>query len=467
MPQMPTHLPRGARLPEATWRARHRIVCAALALHLVVLVGYGLFAHDADGPASAGTAIVGLLLLAALSPLGRRARATAATLGLLSCSAVLVQLDHGSAVMHVHYVLAVALAALYEEWSTYLVAVLFVLGEHAVVAALAGGDSIADDREPLRFALVDLVFVLGTSATQLIFWTYVDQARERDHVFRAELAELTRGRSRVQARLRELESTREDLLATVSHEFRTPITAIQGSALTLRKHRARLPDSRVDEMLEAIVANTERLGRLLENMLTAAQARVPDQRAVTDVSRIAHEVAELVESAHARLSPNVVVAVDDGLQARVEPSALHQMLANLLDNAVIHAQTGSHAIVTGAADGDDVVVTIANEAEGVDAQMLAELFEPFTQRDSSSTRAAEGAGVGLYVVRRLVEVSSGSLSVRSQPGWVSVEVRLPSADSPERPPVPDPQDELPVPDPDREQEPATADLTRNGSYVER
>jgi signal transduction histidine kinase len=74
-------------------------------------------------------------------------------------------------------------------------------------------------------------------------------------------------------------------------------------------------------------------------------------------------------------------------------------------------------------------VTVANEAEGVDAQMLADLFEPFTQRDSSSTRAQEGAGVGLYVVRRLVEVSSGSLSVRSQPGWVSIEVRLPRADT--------------------------------------
>jgi signal transduction histidine kinase len=302
-----------------------------------------------------------------------------------------------------------------------------VLAEHLVVAGLAPGRSVADDREPLRYTLVDLVFVLGTTVTQLVFWSYASQSRQRDRAYRDELAELDRGRSTVEARIRELDATREDLLATVSHEFRTPLTAIQGAALTMRKHRHRLPEHRVDEMLDAVVANTERLGRLLENMLTAAEARVPDQRAVSDVASVASEVATLVEQAHAERTPSVVVAIDEGLEARIEGSALHQILANLLDNAIVHAQPGSHAIISAADEADDVVVTVANEAEGVDAQMLADLFEPFTQRDSSSTRAHEGAGVGLYVVRRLVEVSHGSLSVRSQPGWVSVEVRLPRA----------------------------------------
>jgi signal transduction histidine kinase len=432
MQALRSYLPRGGGLPEATWQVRHRVVCAVLALHLVILVGYGLLATHPDGPASAGTGIVAVALgLALTTPLNRRARTLAATLGLLSCSAVLVQLSHGSAVMHVHYVLAVAVTALYEDWTTYLAAIAFVVLGHLLVAGIDPGGAIADDRDPLRSTLVDLVFVLGTSVTQLVFWSYAGQARLRDSLYRTELAELSEGRSTVQARIRQLETTREDLLATVSHEFRTPLTAIQGAAMTMRKHRTRLPEARLDEMLDAVVANTERLGRLLENMLTAAEARAPDRKAVTDVHRVATEVAELVEAAHVRRAPSVVVAVDEGLEARVEGSALHQILANLLDNAIIHAQPGSHAIISGAVEEGDVVVTVANEAEGVDAEMLAELFEPFTQRDSSSTRAQEGAGVGLYVVRRLVEVSLGSLSVRSQPGWVSVEVRLPRA--PEEP----------------------------------
>ncbi|BEP15694.1 hypothetical protein acdb102_40050 [Acidothermaceae bacterium B102] len=421
------YLPQSGRLPVGEWRRRHRLVCAVLALHLVVLVGLDLVPHRGDTGTALGTGAVGLALVVALAPLGRRTRAVAATLGLVSTSAVLVQLSHGAPVTHVHYVLAVAISAVYEDWATCAAAIAFVLGEHLVVAGIDPGLSVADDRDPLRYGLVDFVFVLGTTATQLVFSTYASRARERDRAYRDELAELDRGRSTVEARIRELDATREDLLATVSHEFRTPLTAIQGAALTMRKHRNRLPDHRVDEMLDAVVSNTERLGRLLENMLTAAEARVPDQRAVSDVASVALEVAMLVEQAHAERTPSVVVAIDEGLEARIEGSALHQILANLLDNAIVHAQPGSHAIISAADEADDVVVTVANEAEGVDAQMLADLFEPFTQRDSSSTRSHEGAGVGLYVVRRLVEVSHGSLSVRSQPGWVSIEVRLPRA----------------------------------------
>ncbi len=225
--------------------------------------------------------------------------------------------------------------------------------------------------------------------------------------------------------LRRLQATREDLLATISHEFRTPLTAIQGAALTLRKHGDKLDRQRTDTILDAVIANAERLGRLLENMLTAAEARSPDQHAVADVHRIATDVVATVEAAHPLRTEPIVVAIAPDLEARIEPAALHQILSNLLTNAVIHAQQGSRAIIAAGYDGGDIVVTVANEGQGIDAETLAALFEPFTQQDSSSTRPYEGAGIGLYVVRRLVEVSSGSLNVRSTPGWVSVEVRLP------------------------------------------
>ena len=420
-------LPGRGGLSESGWLPRHRLVCAVLAAHVVGLTCYALLAIHPDGVGSAGTGLAAFGLVVALTATGRRTRSLAATVGLLACSATLVQLSHGSAVVHAHYVLAVALTALYEDWATYAVALVLVLGWHAGIAALHPGQGVADDRQALLSSVIDAILILSASLTQVILWFFARQSREHDPAYRHELAELDKGRSRVEDRLKQLETTREDLLATVSHEFRTPLTAIQGAAMTLRKHRARLPETRVDEMLDAVMSNTERLGRLLENMLTAAEARAPDRKAVTDVHQVATQVAELVESAHAQRAPSVVVAVDEGLEARVEGSALYQILANLLDNAIVHAQPGSHAIVSGAVEADDIVVTVANEAEGVDAQMLAELFEPFTQRDSSSTRSQEGAGVGLYVVRRLVEVSLGSLSVRSQPGWVSIEVRLPRA----------------------------------------
>jgi hypothetical protein len=204
MPPLRSYLPHGAALPDPSWRVRHGVVCVVLALHLVILVGYGLLAVHPDGPASAGTVVVALALVLALAPLSRRARALAATLGLLSCSAVLVQLSHGSAVMHLHYVLVVVVVALYEDWTTCLVAIAFVLIGHLVVAGIDPGSSVADDRDPLRSTLVDLVFVLGTSVTQLVFWCYVDRARLHDSLYRTGLAELSEGRTTVEAQIRQL-----------------------------------------------------------------------------------------------------------------------------------------------------------------------------------------------------------------------------------------------------------------------
>lgn len=250
------------------------------------------------------------------------------------------------------------------------------------------------------------------------------QARDREDVLRAELRDQ---QQRLRDELQRASATREDLLATVSHEFRTPLTAIRGSALTMRKHRERLDGEKLDQMLDAIIANADRLGRLIENMLTAAAVREPDRSAVADVAQVAAEVVELVRRTHAERTPHVALAIDTGLRAAVEPGALHQILGNLLDNAVVHASPGSLALVTAVHEDGEIVTTVANEAHGVDAEALELLFAPFAQIDTSNTRRIQGAGMGLYAVRRLVEVFGGVITTRSEPGWISVEVRLPAA----------------------------------------
>lgn len=416
-------LPRGGALPRADWWPRHRLICVVLALHVPALLGYARVTHHAWSRGLLEVAPIAVLLGVALLPVNRRLRALAASLGLLTCSAVLVQLSGGSIEAHFHYFVAVALTALYEDWTTYLLAIAFVLFEHGLLGAVLPHEADGTDEGGPLTAPVQALFVVAASAAQLVYWRYGEQARERERRYRVELHE---GRRSLRARQQQVEETREDLVATVSHEFRTPLTAIRGATLIMRKHRARLGDARVDDMLDAVIENTDRLGRLLENMLTAAEAREPDRDEIADVSEIADEVAALVQATHARTAARIAVAVDPGVEAVVERIALHQILANLLDNAIIHAAPGTQAILSGAVDADEVVITVANEAQGVDAVMLARLFEPFTLADASSTRSRQGAGVGLYVVRRLIEVSAGKLEVRSQPGWVSVEVRLPA-----------------------------------------
>ena len=131
----------------------------------------------------------------------------------------------------------------------------------------------------------------------------------------------------------------------------------------------------------------------------------------------------MVVAAKRRTAP-VSVLVEPNLQARIDRTALHQVLENLLDNAYQHGAPGSTPLVAAGADERGVWLTVSNEGRVVDLTRKGRLFEPFTQESSGATRDREGIGVGLYVVRRLVEVYGGSVDVQSDIGWVTVEVRL-------------------------------------------
>ena len=229
---------------------------------------------------------------------------------------------------------------------------------------------------------------------------------------------LWEGHASMRARQEETEQIRSDLIGTVSHEFRTPLTGIRGAALTLLKRGDRLDAAARAQLLKMVLAEQERLSRLLENMLTASAATSPDPSATAEVDAVAAEVAMLACQA-------VSVAVEPGTLARIDRQALHQVLANLVDNALRYGVPGTVPLVAGGREGHEVWLAVSNEGAPLDDQRL---FEPFVQGDQGPTRQHEGLGMGLYVVRRLVEVYGGRVSARADTGWVTVEIRLPSAD---------------------------------------
>ena len=248
--------------------------------------------------------------------------------------------------------------------------------------------------------------------------------RDRNAAHRRELqaeAELLASRSDAQALLEQTGRMRADLIGTVSHEFRTPLTGIRGAALTLLKRGERLDKEGRDQLLLAVLDQQERLSRLLENMLTAAQATAVDSDATAEVDAVAAEVAMLAAVGR---TTGISVVVAPGTVARIDRPALHQVLANLVDNALHHGADGSVPLLAGGHDEAGVWVTVSNEGRIIDLTDSGRLFEPFTQVESGATRGREGAGMGLYVVRRLVEVYGGTVAVHSDSGWVTVEVRL-------------------------------------------
>ena len=398
-------------------------MCTVLALHLPAIVGFALIENFSLRHGLTVATPPALLFLAAIVPGARRVRSLAASLGLLCCSVVLVHLSNGVTEVYFHFFVVVALVALYEDWAVYLLAIAFVFVSNLVIENVVVGD-VNSFGSPWVLAAVNAGFVFALACAQLVFWHYNDQSRRRVEDYRSQLYE---GQQSLMARLEETDKIRSDLVATVSHEFRTPLTGIRGTLLTIKRRRDKMAPAQLDDMIDSAVTYSDRLSRLLENMLTAATATGADDNVTADLTNVVHEVV-----AARRFTPtggnNVMVDLPDSLPVRMAGQALHQVVANLVDNAVTHSWPGAPIRLIAGRVGDEVILRVRNPGPDLDPETIDQLFEPFTQRDGTATREADGAGMGLYVVRRLVEVHGGRLRMASEDGQIIVEVDLNASD---------------------------------------
>jgi signal transduction histidine kinase len=415
-------LPTGRVLEELDFAARHRLLTTILALHIPALIAVSLITSHTALATVAGALVVAALVGLAVLPGDRRRRALSTSLGLLTCSALLVHLTHGSAEAHFHYFVAVALIALYQDWTVYALAFGFVVLEHVVIGNLHHSDIYDHGGNPWVLAGVHAGFIAALCCAQLTFWHFLEQSRLREEHYRRKLYA---GQQSMVAQMQETEQLRSDLLGTVSHEFRTPLTAIQVSALTLRRRWNRLSPAQVEDILDALIGHGQRLSRLMENMLTAAGVVTADENAVCDVRAVADDVvADLPAEARTRVSVDLT---PETLLVRVERRALQQVLANVLDNALAHSWPATPVQLSAVRSGANVVLRCCNAGPDLDDETIRRLFEPFAQADGSATREREGAGMGLPVAKRLVEAHHGQLSMSSGDGEVVVEITLQAA----------------------------------------
>ncbi len=409
-----SRVPRGWDLRPAEFAWRHRFVWLLAFAHVPVLVVVGLLRGVGGGGLLLDVALVVALLVGAALPVQRRLRAAAATVALLACSTVLVHAFPGHTEAYFHYFVVVAAIALYQDWVVYALAVAAVVAEHALVGS-GGGWWLAG---------LHVAAVVTETVVLVVLWHLTETSRaEQDRMREA----LVSGQTSVRARLEETDRIRTDLIGTVSHEFRTPLTGIRAAALTLLKRGERLDPAGRAQLLHAVLDQQERLSRLLENMLVAAQATATDPSAYAEVDAVAAEVAMLAGAARPG-QPPVSVLVEPGTTARIDRQAMHQVLANLIDNAHQHGADRAVPLLAGGRDDRGVWITVSNEGTTLDSESARHLFEPFTQGDSGATREREGIGMGLYVVRRLIEVYGGTVALRSEGGWTTVELHLPWAE---------------------------------------
>jgi signal transduction histidine kinase len=387
-------LPRGDSLPESTWRTRHRVILAIVAAHVPVIFVFGVVRGFGVPHSLVEVLPIGLpALVAASSRFGRTMRASAATFGLVSASAVLVHMSGGMIEMHFHFFVAVMVIAMYESWFTFGLAIAYVVIHHGVIGTLdpAGVyNHPAAVAQPWLWAGIHGGFVALESVAAIVFWRFNETARLQLEASEAEL--------------RRMDGVKTAFIADAAHELRTPLTILTGMIDVLGPQREHLSSEEVDRCFVALERQGVRAVQLVRNLLDLS--RLEQSQGITPQTV---DVGTHVRSAIASVPPvegtSVEVRVEEGMRAVADPDGLEQVLVNLLTNAYKY---GGHSVtVEGGRREDLVVLSVSDDGPGVEDDLLPRLFEPFSRGDRSSS--VEGSGLGMTIVRRLMESLGGAV----------------------------------------------------------
>jgi signal transduction histidine kinase len=238
-----------------------------------------------------------------------------------------------------------------------------------------------------------------------------------------ELRDLAAAYNAMAARLAEQEAVRREFIVNASHELRTPLTNLQGYLEALRDG-VLPPDPAVFDSLREEVDRLTRLASSLDVLAGVGFDRGP--AGDVDVGATVRASADLVAPAMARRSISLRVDAPPGLLAHARADELTQVLANLLQNAVRYTPAGGEVEVVADRAADAVRIRVANTGPGIPADDLPRVWERFYRVEKSRDRSRGGAGVGLAIVRQLVEDAGGRVGVTSEGGWTTFWLTLPA-----------------------------------------
>jgi two-component system phosphate regulon sensor histidine kinase PhoR len=233
-------------------------------------------------------------------------------------------------------------------------------------------------------------------------------------------------------RLKRLELMRRDFVANVSHELKTPITAIKGCMETLSGGACRdVDDTR--RFLGMMERQVERLGMIVEDLLSLS--RIEHDAEHDQVVLAPGPVRDVLERAVQTFSKTasargiaMVLECPGDCTAALNAELLEQAVGNLIDNAVKYSPDGAHVCVMALARGDEVEIRVSDDGPGIEKKHLSRIFERFYRVDRARSRSMGGTGLGLSIVRHIALAHHGSVALESTPGKGSVFIiRLPRA----------------------------------------
>jgi PAS domain S-box-containing protein len=215
---------------------------------------------------------------------------------------------------------------------------------------------------------------------------------------------------------RDLEDAKSDFIATISHELRTPMTAVYGAARTLLRPELDVSREQARELLEMIATQSERLAQITEEVLLASRldrGEVTVERVRVDVAGLARET---VAGLQPHLGPEITLDAPESAFAVGDRDRISQILINLVDNADTYSPRGGAITVSVSETPERVRLAVTDRGIGIAASEQEAIFEKFYRVDPHLTETPGGTGLGLYICRELAQRMHGRITVESEPG---------------------------------------------------
>lgn len=224
--------------------------------------------------------------------------------------------------------------------------------------------------------------------------------------------------------LRRLENMRRDFAANVSHEIKTPLTAIQGFVETLHDGNVDDPEE-VQRFLTIIHKHVHRLTAIIDDLmqLSTLEQDAEVQQLPLEAESVQKVITAAVQLCLAKAADKQIEieqACPQGLKALMESDLMEQAVVNLLDNAIKYSPNGSRVYVTASQTDEGIQITVRDEGIGVSKKHLPRLFERFYRVDKARSRQMGGTGLGLAIVKHIMQAHGGLVTVQSTQGEGSI-----------------------------------------------
>ena len=214
--------------------------------------------------------------------------------------------------------------------------------------------------------------------------------------------------------LKQLNEFRSNMIDTVSHEFRTPLTSIQGYTSRLLRQDIEIDEETKQKSLKIIKKQAERLTRMVEDILVIPELEKStfnfDIKPVSLDDTIENAIMLVKNDSQKVIVNNINVA---NLQVYADSDRLEQVFVNLIENAIKYSKENSNITLDSELRKDKIVVSVKNDYDVIPREKLKTLFDKFTRIDDSTTRTTRGTGLGLFIVKGLVEGMGGEIRLYS------------------------------------------------------